>query len=132
MDPILIESMMWIMLILSTPVIWWVFRVLGEGLGRLFFPGKLIELRIVDGKDVKQLRFLADNDDELVKTLLEIQRSVFSKVDASHQSDHLFNDSNALMFSRMKVSKFDKKTKKLELFDIPAFLRKQPKDEDVE
>ena len=73
MEPIVLEALLWISLIGSAPIIWWVFYVLGQSLTRLLFSGKIIELKVVDNGSESTYRFAADDGSALVDTLLKIR-----------------------------------------------------------
>lgn len=76
MEPILIEALMWITLLLATPAIWWVFRTVGEILGQVLFPGKIIEIKYEDDDgQIVVTKVNLDDDDELVKVLLRAKNT---------------------------------------------------------
>ncbi len=77
MHPFALEATLYIALFLSIPALWWIFSTLGEILGKILFPGKIIEITYTDDEDrVVTSRCALDDDDELVRALLRVKGEV--------------------------------------------------------
>lgn len=73
-EPIILEALMWVAVILSLPAIWWAFSVLGTAIGRVLFARKVITLTVIDnGVEKKQAVYLEDTD-ALVQAILNMKR----------------------------------------------------------
>lgn len=74
-DPIILKALMWVAIILSLPSISWAFRVIGEVVARLLFPGKTITLTIIEnGAEHQQTIYLKDTD-ALVEAILSMKEN---------------------------------------------------------
>ncbi len=77
MNPIVLEATLYIAMVLSIPALWWIFSTLGEILGKILFPGKIIEITHTDDEGrVVTSRCALDDDDELVRALLRVKGEV--------------------------------------------------------
>ena len=99
----------------------------------MLFPGKVIELKIVDGGEVKLVRFLANDDEELVKALLSVKQrrngsEKESAADKNLSDLHQVETSSAFQrISTMVNAAFDsgkKENKNMGDLDLPDFLKK--------
>lgn len=73
MEPIVLEAILWICLILGSPAIYWAFSTLAQIVAKLVLPGKIVEISYEnDSGHVVTSRLCLDDDDELVRVLLQV------------------------------------------------------------
>lgn len=76
MDPILLEAILWICLIIGSPAIYWAFSILGQLFVKLILPGKIVEVTYEDDNGhVVTSKLHLEDDDELVRVLLQAGKS---------------------------------------------------------
>ncbi len=71
-EPVILEALMWVAVILSLPAVWWAFGVIGKVACKTLFTSKTITLTIIkNGVPHEQTIYLEDTD-ELVKAILSM------------------------------------------------------------
>ena len=72
-DPIVLEAIMWVAMLLSLPAVWWVFSVIDTAIGRVIFSPKYISLTVIENGTEFKKKIYLDDTDELVKAVLSMK-----------------------------------------------------------